>query len=130
MRRAVGRVGRGRSFKAFAGPTASAAPRPDPRVGRWTTADLARRRALVTARAELEAAELRGDSLSVTAAWLVVIDALVADEAARADPRPPGDALDELRRQTLAGDELPRALADPAAWTDEDADGDDDEEEP
>jgi hypothetical protein len=63
------------------------APPAAPPVGRWTTGDLARRRSLSVARAELEAAQLRGDPLPVTEAWLLVIDAIEAAERDRSNPR-------------------------------------------
>jgi hypothetical protein len=103
--------------------------RPAPRSMRWTPADLARRRSLVVARSELEAARDRGDSLSITEAWLSVIDALVEDELVRADPsRAAGGGpvdLDEILRRS-PGDELVAELTADDAWSsDPDDEGED-----
>ncbi len=57
--------------------------RPDPRAVRWTAADLARRRALVTARNELEAALERGDPAPVTGAWRALVGVLARAELDR-----------------------------------------------
>jgi hypothetical protein len=59
---------------------------PDARFASWSPGDLARRRSLVTARAELEAAELRGEPIPVVDAWLAVIAAIRAAEHDRPDP--------------------------------------------
>ncbi len=57
--------------------------RPDPRAARWSAADLARRRALVTARAELAAAEARGDGWETLDAWRSLVGVLARAELAR-----------------------------------------------
>ncbi len=57
--------------------------RPDPRSVRWTAADMARRRSLVTARSELQAAEARGDGWEVLEAWRSLVGVLARAELAR-----------------------------------------------
>jgi hypothetical protein len=76
-------VSRGPKLAVAPTPTGPALPAsPDARSVRWTTVALARRRSLVSARAELEAAEMRGDPLAVVDAWRATLDAIAAAERA------------------------------------------------
>jgi hypothetical protein len=72
------------------GPASPAPPRRPPAI-RWTPGAIARRRSLATARAELEAAEARGEPTFVLAAWKAVIAALVQAERHRDDPPRPDE---------------------------------------
>jgi hypothetical protein len=118
--------------RARPGASSPAPARPTPPAVRWTPGAIARRRSLTVARAERDAAEARGDPAYVVSAWDAVIWAIEGAEQGRVDPPPVDeDAMDELERQSLRGDELPRALADPDTWTsegdDDDPDGEDEQ---